>query len=87
MISQNEQRVNIKFCVYLRKQSMETIKLLREAYGSECMAASTIYEWYYSFSENRNKAPLHEKKSGQPRMSIMETNINTIMIDICLQEL
>ncbi len=59
---------------------MEPIKLLREAYGSECECTteSTIHKWHFTFSKNLNKEPLHEKKDGQPRISITETNISIV---------
>ncbi len=76
--SRDEQLVNIKFCVHLRKLGMETIKLLREACGCVCMAELTTHKWHSTFSTNLNEALLREKKGGEPPMLIMETSINTV---------
>ncbi len=43
------------------------IKLLSEAYGSECMAKSTAHKKHSTFSENLNEELLCEKKNSQPR--------------------
>ncbi len=64
MNSQDEQCVNIKFCVHFHKSVMEIIKLLRGAYGSECMPELTIHKGHSTFSRNLNEAPLCEKKGG-----------------------
>ncbi len=69
MNSQDEQRVNIKFCIHFHKSLTGMAKLLREAYRSECMAELMIHEW---------QALLCDKKGGQLRMSITETNIYTV---------
>ncbi len=54
------------------------IKLLREACGLECIAESMIHKWHSTFSKNVCEVLLCEKKGGQPRTSIIETNINTL---------
>jgi hypothetical protein len=42
----NEQRVNIKFLVKLKKSATETCQLLTEAYGEECMSRACAFEWH-----------------------------------------
>ncbi len=64
------------------KLATEMIKLLREAYGAECMAEFTIHKWHSTFSKNLIEAPLCEKKDDQPRMLITETNINIVWVVI-----
>ncbi len=41
---QDEQRINIKFCVHLHKLVIEIIKLLIEAYRFKCMAETMIHQ-------------------------------------------
>ncbi len=78
MNSHSEQRVNIKFCICLCKLATETIKLLREAYESECMTGLTIHKWHSRISKNLNGALLREKKAVNHECRIMETNCNTV---------
>ncbi len=52
MNSQDEQRVNIKFCILLCKSVMETIKLLREVCCPECMTESPIHERQFLILKN-----------------------------------
>ncbi len=78
MNSQDEQHINIKFCIRFGKAATKMIKLLREEYESECITESTIHKWHSTFSKNLNEASLIEKKGGEPQMSITETNINTV---------
>ncbi len=59
---------------------METIKLLRKAYGLESV---WLNQWcprvsHSIFSKNLYEAPLCEKKNDQPWTLIMEMNINTV---------
>ncbi len=62
MNSRDEQCVNIKFCIRLRKLVIEMIKLLREAYGCECMAELMIPKWHSTFSKSLNEALYVRKK-------------------------
>jgi hypothetical protein len=49
----SEQRVNIKFLVKLKKSATETLQLLAEAYGEECMSRARVFEWHKRFSGGR----------------------------------
>jgi len=48
-----EQRVCAKFCCKLGKNFTETIKLLNQAYGEDCMSRTQCYEWFKRFKEGR----------------------------------
>jgi hypothetical protein len=39
-----EQRINIKFCVRIRKSDSETLALLTLAYGEHAMKKSSVFE-------------------------------------------
>ncbi len=47
--SQNEQHINIKFCICVHKSATEMIKMLRATYRFQCI--STIYKWHSAFSK------------------------------------
>ncbi len=51
MNSQDEQHINIKFCIRLQKSVIETIKLMSEAHSTECMAEWIICKWQSTFSK------------------------------------
>jgi hypothetical protein len=38
-----EQRVNIKFCLKLGKTLTETLEMLKEAYGDQCVGRTQCY--------------------------------------------
>ena len=44
-----EQRANIKFCFKLWKTAAETVELMREVYGDNCLSHAQIYRWYTQF--------------------------------------
>ncbi len=62
MNSQDEQHINIKFYVCVRKWTTGMIKLLKRAYGCKGMAETTIHKWHSTFPKTLNEAALHEKK-------------------------
>jgi hypothetical protein len=49
----NEQRVNVKFLVKLKKSATETFQVLTEAYGEDCISRARVSEWNKRFSEGR----------------------------------
>ena len=44
-----EQRANIKFCFKLRKTAAETVELMRQVYGDNCLSRAQIFRWYTGF--------------------------------------
>ena len=47
--SDMEQRANIKFCFKLRKTAAETVELMRQVYGDNCLSRAQIFRWYARF--------------------------------------
>ena len=41
-----EQRANIKFCFKLGKTAAETVELMRQVYGDNCLSRAQIFRWY-----------------------------------------
>jgi len=41
-----EQRANIKFCFKLGKTTAETVELMRQVYGDNCLSRAQIFRWY-----------------------------------------
>jgi ribosome maturation factor RimP len=46
-----EQRINIKFCAKLGKSASETLQMLTEAYETDSMKKSSVFEWHKRFKE------------------------------------
>ena len=44
-----EQRANIKFCFRLGKTAAETVELMRQVYGNNCLPRAQIFRWYARF--------------------------------------
>jgi len=44
-----EQRANIKFWIKLGKTAAETVELMRQVYGDNCLSRSQIYRWRARF--------------------------------------
>ena len=41
-----EQRAKIKFCFKLGKTAAETVELMRQVYGDNCLSRAQIFRWY-----------------------------------------
>jgi hypothetical protein len=48
-----EQCINIKFCAKLDKSANETLQMLTEAYGTDAVKTSSVFEWQKRFIEGR----------------------------------
>jgi len=44
-----EQRTNIKFCFKLGKTAAETVEMMRQVYGDNCLSRAQIFRWYARF--------------------------------------
>jgi len=44
-----EQRANIEFCFKLGKTAAETVELMRQMYGDNCLSRVQIFSWYARF--------------------------------------
>ena len=41
--------MNIKFCFKLGKTAAETVELMRQVYGDNCLSRAQIFRWYARF--------------------------------------
>jgi hypothetical protein len=44
-----EQRTNVKFCFKLGKTAAETVEMMRQMYGDNCLSHAQIFRWYARF--------------------------------------
>jgi len=42
-----EQRANIKFCFKFGKTAADTVELMRQMYGDNCLSRAQIFRWYH----------------------------------------
>jgi hypothetical protein len=49
-----ENHITIKFCEKLGKSTSETLQMLTEAYCSDTMNKSSVFEWHKRFKEGRD---------------------------------
>ena len=73
----NEQGVNIKFLVKVKKSATETFQLLTEAYGEDCMSRARVFVWHKLFSELRESLK-DDERPGRPRTAIPDDNIENV---------
>jgi len=60
-----EQRANIKFCFKLGKTAVETVELMRQVYGDNCLSRAQIFRWYARFKSGVETTE-DEARSGRP---------------------
>ncbi|XP_025413286.1 protein GVQW3-like [Sipha flava] len=60
-----EQRINLKFLVKLKKTPIECYKLLQEAYGDNSLSCARVFEWCKRFSEGRESTE-DDQRPGRP---------------------
>ena len=72
-----EQRTNIKFLTKLGKSATETLSLLQQAYGEECMSRARVFEWHKRFREGREEVE-DDPKSGRPLSAKTDRNIELV---------
>ncbi len=71
----------IKFWACLKKNAVETILLLREAFGNEVLGVLMIQRWHKMFLNGRRLAEF-KLWSGKSKTVCMVTNINTVVTTI-----
>ncbi len=71
-----EQCYAIKFCMLLKKNTVETILLLQVAFGNEVLGVLMIKRWHKMFLNGRELAKF-EPWYGKPKIVFMVTNINS----------
>ena len=78
--SDMEQRMNIKFCFKLGKTAAETVEMMRQVYGDNCLSRAQIFRWYGRFKsgvetiedEARPGRPFSVRNEGGAVYKIME---------------
>ena len=60
----------------LSKTAAETHKMLHKVYRDECLARSTIYEWFKRFKEGWED--LNDECLGRPRSALNEENVKIV---------
>jgi len=60
-----EHRGNIKFCFKLGKTAAETVELMTEVYGDNCLSRAQIFRWYARF-KNGVETIEDEVRPGRP---------------------
>jgi transposase len=68
-----EQRVNIKFCAKLGKSASEILQMLTEAYGSDAMKTSSIFEWHKRFKDGQEDVK-DDERTGRPKTHRTDEN-------------
>ena len=60
-----EQRTNIKFCFKLEKTAAETVEMMRQVYGDNCLSYAQIFRWYARFKSGVETIE-DEARPGRP---------------------
>jgi hypothetical protein len=67
-----EQRINIKFCVWIGKSACETLALLTVAYGEHAMKKPRVFQWHRRFKVEKickmTQEAGSQKRKGQMQM-------------------
>ena len=81
MTEKQDQRICIKFCFQLGKKSSETIQMMQNAFGNECMSKRRIKEWYNRFKGGRTSVD-SDSRSGRPSTTRTLDNIERVRLAI-----
>ncbi|GFX20489.1 uncharacterized protein TNCV_3488461 [Trichonephila clavipes] len=76
-----EQRMNINFCVRLRKRATETYEIIKHVYGSDTFLGTQAFERHRRFREGR-KSDKDDGRSGRPQISRTAENIEKVSAEI-----
>lgn len=72
-----EQRYAVKFCVRLGKNGVETVEMIRQAYGDKAMSKAQVCRWHKAFKEGREEVA-DEPRSGRPSTSRTDDNVSRV---------
>lgn len=61
--SKLKQRINLKFLVKLKKNSLESLRLLKKVYGKECMSRARILKLHKQFTDSVDEDKCHARPS------------------------
>jgi hypothetical protein len=64
-----EQRIAIKFCVKLGKFAVETLPMIKTAFGDDCLSERQVYRWHKAFLEGREEVD-DKARAGRPSCSL-----------------
>jgi hypothetical protein len=73
-----EQRVAIKFCFKAGLSSIETLVLVKKAYGNEAVNRSNVFRWYSRFRDGRELVE-DDERGGRPKSTRTEVNIVAVV--------
>ena len=77
MVDKTEQRACIKFCVRLDKTAVETLDMIRKAFGDLSLGRSTVFEWHARFKAGRESIE-DDERSGRPATSKIHENVEKV---------
>jgi hypothetical protein len=72
-----EQHINITFCAKLGKSASETLHMLTEAYGTDAMNKSSVFEWHKRFKEGRDDVK-DDERTGRPKTHQTDENVEKV---------
>jgi len=73
----------VKFCFKLGKTATESLKILQQPSGDECMSRTQCFEWYSRFKTGRTSID-EDPRSGRHPMSTDDVHIDAVL-DLILQ--
>jgi len=71
-----EQRANIKFCSKLEKTAAETVELMRQVYGDNCLSRAQIFRWYARFKTGVETIE-DEARPGRPFLFVTRDSLRS----------
>jgi len=83
MCESTEQRICNNFCFKIGKPATETYQLLQQAYGTDAMGLTQVFDWFHRFKEGRTSAE-SDPRSGRPSTSRNEdiiAKVRTIILN------
>lgn len=77
MTEREDQRICIKFCFKLGKTIVETIEMIKQAFGNDSMTDCNIRVWYNRFKSGRETVA-SDPRSGRPASSNSPENVEKV---------
>ena len=69
MADVNEQKICIKCCFKLKKPAVETLRMIKEAFGDQALSQARTFVWFKRFKNGRESVK-DRKHSGKLRRTI-----------------
>jgi transposase len=69
-----EQRLALEFCFKAGKSAMETLQMVKAAYGDQTLCRSKVFRWYGRFHDGREDIE-DDPKSGRPTECSNDNNV------------